>query len=63
MGSLAQASQYETGNLYRMALAYLGKGDKAKAREQLEKLVNYNALNDLAYAFYRGKGKELLESL
>ncbi|UCD94504.1 MAG: tetratricopeptide repeat protein [Candidatus Zixiibacteriota bacterium] len=60
---LAQASQYEPGNIYRTALAYLGKGDKDKAGEWLEKLVKYNALNDLSYALYRGRGKELLESL
>jgi tetratricopeptide (TPR) repeat protein len=60
---LAQANQLEPGNLYRMALAYLGKGDKQNAEEWLEKLANFNALNSLSYALYRLKGKELLESM
>lgn len=60
---LAKASQQDPYNLYRMALAYKGAGDRAKAREFCEAAATFNALNSLTYAFARNKARQLLQSL
>jgi tetratricopeptide (TPR) repeat protein len=60
---LNQASQQNPYNLYRMSLAYLGMGDDEKAREFCRKAAEFNALNNMNYAFIRGKAKELLGSM
>ncbi|NIV94631.1 tetratricopeptide repeat protein [candidate division KSB1 bacterium] len=46
-------------NIYRLAVAYEGKGDKVKADELFEKARNFNALNSLAYSFMRNKDKKM----
>jgi tetratricopeptide (TPR) repeat protein len=40
-------------NLYRLALAYQGKNDQTKAEEFTKRAKQYNALNNLNYAFVR----------
>jgi len=51
----ASGNQQNPYNLYRMALAYQGKGDSAKAKEYFKKTANFNSLNDLNLAFIRKK--------
>jgi tetratricopeptide (TPR) repeat protein len=58
---LAQASQQNPYNLYRMSLAYRGKGDDEKAREFCRKAAEFNGLNNLNYAFIRTRAIDLLE--
>lgn len=60
---LQQANRQNPYNFYRMALAYQGKGDKSEAKEQLKVVVNFNALNNLNYAFIRQKAKQMLDSM
>ena len=50
---LNQASQQNPYNLYRLALAYKGLGDKVNAELYLKKTINFNSLNDIFYAFVR----------
>jgi len=63
LSELQQANQQNPYNLYRIALAYQGKGDVAKAREWCERAAHFNALNSLNYAFMRNKVRQLLDSL
>jgi tetratricopeptide (TPR) repeat protein len=58
---LGQANQLNPYNFYRLALAYSGKGDSGKAKECLEKAVNFNSLNDINLAFCRNRAKRMLE--
>jgi tetratricopeptide (TPR) repeat protein len=60
---LAQASQLNPYNLYRMSLAHSGKGDAKKARELCKKAAEFNALNNMNYAFIRQKAHQLLDSM
>jgi len=60
---LQQANRQNPYNFYRMALVYQGKKDKSKAKEMLKMVVKFNALNNLNYAFIRGKAKQLLDSM
>jgi tetratricopeptide (TPR) repeat protein len=60
---LGQASQQNPYNLYRMSLAYSGKGDEKKAGEFLRKAANFNALNNINYAFIRAKALSDTEAL
>jgi tetratricopeptide (TPR) repeat protein len=59
---LAQANQQNPYNHYRLALAYTGKGASDKARTACETAANYNALNNLNYAFIRNKAEKMLAS-
>ncbi|MDP8237743.1 MAG: tetratricopeptide repeat protein [Candidatus Hatepunaea meridiana] len=59
---LKQASQQNPYNLYRIALAFKGKGDKEKAKKYCKQAAEYNALNNLNYAFIRNKARQLLDS-
>lgn len=54
---LGKASQQNPYNLYRMSLAYSGKGDTKKAREFRKKAADFNALNNMNYAFIRTKAR------
>jgi len=58
-----QANQQNPYNLYRMALAYEGKGEKDKARELCTAAVKFNALNSLNYAFMRKRAQQMLDSM
>ncbi|HEU5261496.1 MAG TPA: tetratricopeptide repeat protein [Gemmatimonadales bacterium] len=55
LGELAQANQQDAYNLYRMGLAYQGKGDKAKQQEMFDKAANLNTLLTLNSSFVRAK--------
>ena len=44
--------------MYRLALAYQGKGDQAKSAELFERRPNQNSLPALNYSFVRAKAKE-----
>lgn len=60
---LYQANLQNPYNLYRISLAYEGKGEKDKAREYCEKAAEFNALNSLNYAYIRAKAHEMLSSM
>jgi tetratricopeptide (TPR) repeat protein len=56
---LYQANLQDPRNLYRLSLAYQGKGDTAKAQEYLAKTAEFNSLPQLNYAFIRVKVQKL----
>jgi tetratricopeptide (TPR) repeat protein len=56
---LKQGNQQDPYTLYRLALAYQGKGDQAKARDYFEQAANQNTLPTLNYAFVRQKAKRM----
>jgi len=58
-----RANQQDPYNCYRMALAFMGMGDRESAREACIKCVNCNALNDINHAFSRHRAEKLLESI
>jgi superkiller protein 3 len=61
IAELQQASfEYNPYNHYRLAQAYQGKGDRAKAREQFTKASNFNGMDGLNYAFVRAKANNTL---
>jgi len=57
---LQKANLQDPYNLYRMALAYEGKGDQKQATEMFTKVANHNTLNNMNYAFVRTKAKQAL---
>ncbi|MEJ2614145.1 MAG: tetratricopeptide repeat protein [Ignavibacteriaceae bacterium] len=63
LSELGQANQQNTYNLYRMALAYQIKGDKEKAKEYCEKVINFNPLPNLNSAFALYKAKKMMKML
>ena len=56
---LEQANQQDPYNLYRMGLAYEGKGDRARAKEMFQLAANFNQLPTLNSAFTRAKTRKL----
>ncbi|HMD47907.1 MAG TPA: tetratricopeptide repeat protein [Bryobacteraceae bacterium] len=60
VAELEQANLQDPRNLYRLSLAYEGKGDTAKAQEFLTKAAEYNSLPQLNYAFVRTKAQKKL---
>lgn len=56
-------NQQSPYNVYRMALAYRGQGDKEKAKNILTELLQRNDLNSLSYGLVRQKARRLAESL
>ena len=60
---LRQANQQNMYNLYRLALAYDGMGDKENAMKTCEELVNYNQLNAINYSLVRHKAKKMMASM
>ena len=58
---LRQASQQDPYNLYRIALALKGQEKREEAREMFERVVDFNALNNLNYAFIRHRAQRDLE--
>jgi tetratricopeptide (TPR) repeat protein len=60
---LQQANQQNPYNLYRMVLAYKGKGDTKKAREFCMQAAKFNGLDGLNYAFIRNKAEKMLDSM
>jgi tetratricopeptide (TPR) repeat protein len=59
IAELSQGNQQDAYNLYRMALAYQGKGDETKAAELFRTVANQNTLLTLNYAFVRAKAKQV----
>ncbi len=59
IAELTQGNQQDAYTVYRMALAYQGKGDQAKAAELFEKVANQNSLPALNYSFVRAKAKKM----
>ena len=47
-------------NLYRLALAYSGKGDAANAKEYSARAAHFYPTPDLGYAFIRLKAGKML---
>jgi tetratricopeptide (TPR) repeat protein len=60
---LQRANQQNPYNLYRMALAYEGKGDRKNTKELCKNAAYFNGLNNLNYAFIRSKAKDMLTSI
>jgi tetratricopeptide (TPR) repeat protein len=63
LNQLKQASQVNPYNLYRLALAYQGKGDKKMAKEYFMKAARDNTLPILNYAFIRNKAERMVAVL
>ena len=59
LAHLEQANQQDPYNLYRMGLAYEGKGDSAKAKEMFLSAAEFNQLPTLNSAFVRAKTRKL----
>jgi len=59
---LEEANQQDPRNLYRLSLAYEGKGNSAKAQEFLAKAASFNSLPQLNYAFVRTKAQKIAGS-
>jgi tetratricopeptide (TPR) repeat protein len=60
---LKQSNQQNPYNLYRMALAYQGKGNRDEAKEFFMNAANFNALNSLNQAFIRSKAEKILSEM
>jgi tetratricopeptide (TPR) repeat protein len=56
---LRQGNQQDPYTLYRIALAYQGKGDQAKAADFFRQAANQHTLPTLNYAFVRVKAKKM----
>jgi tetratricopeptide (TPR) repeat protein len=50
---LLQANQQNPQDLYRLCLAYQGKGEAEKAKEYCSRAANFNSLPQINYAFIR----------
>ena len=60
---LGKANLEDAYNLYRLALAYAGKGDAAKAKEYCAKAAHFYSLPDANYAFVRLKAGKMLAGM
>jgi tetratricopeptide (TPR) repeat protein len=58
ISELQQANLQDPRNLYRMSMAYQGKGDNAKSAEYCKKAAEFNPLPQLPYAFIRTKAQK-----
>ena len=63
LAELEQANQLNPYNRYRMALACQGKGDLEQAREHCKAAAEFNALNNINYAYVRNMAHERLASM
>jgi tetratricopeptide (TPR) repeat protein len=61
--ALGKANLQNPYNLYRLAQAYEGMGDKAAAKEYCIKAAHHNTLNSMQYAFTRQKAEKMLATL
>ncbi len=57
IAELSQANAQNSQNLYRLCLAYRGKGDAAKAKESCTKAAESNTLPSLNFALVRTRAK------
>ena len=62
IAELEQANLQDPRNLYRLSQAYQAKGDSAKAQEYAKKVVDFNSLPALNYAFVRSKVQKELSA-
>ncbi len=60
---LQKANLEDSYNLYRLALAYSGKGDGAKAKEYCARAAHFYPLPDVSYAFIRLKAGKMLAGM
>ena len=60
IAELQQANEQNPRNLYRLAQAYQGKGNSAKAREYYTHASEFNSLPQLNYAFIRVKAQKVV---
>jgi tetratricopeptide (TPR) repeat protein len=60
---LQQANQLNPYNLYRMALAYEGKGETEKAKELCKQVEGLNQFNSVNYGLARHKAEKMLASM
>ncbi|MGH7451892.1 MAG: tetratricopeptide repeat protein, partial [bacterium] len=58
-----KANQQNPYTLYRLALAYEGKGDVKNAKESYKKAARFNALSNLNYSFMRKKAEQKLAAI
>ncbi len=63
IGELLQSNQQDPYDLYRTALAYQMKGDKAQAKEFYKKAAHFNGLPQMNYAFVRSKAEKMLATM
>ncbi|HEY7723844.1 MAG TPA: tetratricopeptide repeat protein [Anaeromyxobacteraceae bacterium] len=61
VAQLEQAGQQDPEVLFHLALAHLGRGDAARARQLLAGVADFNELN-LNWAFVRARARKLLEA-
>ncbi|HUI63390.1 MAG TPA: tetratricopeptide repeat protein, partial [Bacteroidota bacterium] len=59
---LKQANQQDPYNLYRLGLAYAGKGDAAKAKEYFTRAIHLYPLPALNYAFVHMRAEKMIAS-
>ncbi len=60
VGEFQQSNQQNPHNLYRLAMAYEGKGNAAKAKAMFEKAMKFNALNSMNQAFVKIKSHKMM---
>jgi tetratricopeptide (TPR) repeat protein len=58
IAELQQANDQDPANLYRLSLAYAGKGDSTQALEFAKKAAEFHSLPMLNYAFTRAKAEK-----
>jgi tetratricopeptide (TPR) repeat protein len=63
VAELNQANQQNPYNLFRLAVAYKGKGDGANFKTYCKKAATFNALNSLNQGFIRSKAEEMLAKM
>ena len=61
LSHLSEANQQNPYNFYYSARAYELKGDKQKAKELYEKVINFNTLPGFNSAFARYNAKKMLK--
>ena len=57
---LTQADQQNPYTHFRMMLAYQGLNDNEKAKEMCQRVVDFNQVNSLNYAFVRNRARQIL---
>jgi tetratricopeptide (TPR) repeat protein len=59
IAELQQANEQNPRDLYRLCLAYQGKGDGGKAQATCARAADFNSLPQLNYAFVRSKAQKV----
>lgn len=57
---LAQANQRDPYTHFRMMLAYQGLNDHERAKKMCQRVVEFNLINSLSYAFVRNRARDIL---